>query len=343
MKKCPKCDEEMFAGIVCDKCSKEEHPQRVKCKACGQEIQVTHFGGIRGKDTYCNNATCLIQLADAMKADEQNQGVVKPENAPIDDSPPDVSVVDKLAAEVAAELSEGADKRAIETATAALAEPTEGDRVLAALLSGGPVIAAPKLIPPPDLCPDCHQAWEKHDFGVPSPGCPDDTTAVKQVAVDGNSVAIKLENSVFGIVARELVKVFKDIGATNYLETQMHTDDGTYVITLLRKEGKTPGMIIEERDKEIKELREQLKASGHETLVTVASTEWAKVRADNVKLREENFALREKQDPAFIKKALEKVAQLHRRIATFEAQRNQLKNAVTVVRNRLDDALEELL
>lgn len=116
MKKCPKCDHAMFAGIICDECNRDPRPRIIKCQACHKPILMgEQIGGWHHAAAYCANVPCVAMLSNALKAEEQATDAF--EKVEIPDA-----VVEECRAEVVAELSQDADKRAIQTATAILDE-----------------------------------------------------------------------------------------------------------------------------------------------------------------------------------------------------------------------------
>ena len=82
---------------------------------------------------------------------------------------------------------------------------------------------------------------------------------VHEMSVKNGGINMMLEHPVFGMLLTEMLKLFDQQGAQNFLEFRMsHPERGEFVCTIQRKEGKTQGQIIDELKKEVADLTKTL-------------------------------------------------------------------------------------
>lgn len=83
--------------------------------------------------------------------------------------------------------------------------------------------------------------------------------SIKELHITPGRLDLSATHPLAEAVTSSLVSVFKSVGAENYFEMEAYREDvGPIVITIQRREGKTPGRIAQELREELKRLKESI-------------------------------------------------------------------------------------
>lgn len=106
------------------------------------------------------------------------------------------------------------------------------------------------------LCPKCGQSWEEHDFGVPSPYCPDDPAQASPQSNDAPDIDHSISQE-FDRLAAELEQAKRELAALDARRMELIRENAEQVSAAYRQRNEARAQLTD-LTKQLAEARAQL-------------------------------------------------------------------------------------